>query len=59
MPSGPGIQSWWDSNDWLTKMIWIFIKNYFTTSPIVKPRDLIMISNMTREYDVTKGNVIK
>ena len=22
----PGIQSWWDSNDWLAKIIWIFIK---------------------------------
>ena len=22
----PGIQSWWDSNDWLTKIIFIFIK---------------------------------
>ena len=31
-----------------------------TTSPIVKPRDLIMISKVTLpKYDVTKGNVIK
>ena len=49
----PGIQSWWDSNDWWTKIICIFII-------IVKPRDLIMISKVTfPKYDVTKGNVIK
>ena len=31
-----------------------------TTSPIAKPRDLIMISKVTLpKYDVAKGNVIK
>ena len=32
----PGIQSWWDSNDWLNKITWIFIKLRLLL--FVKPR---------------------